>query len=82
VGQLPGHDRASFAALADSGTLHSPWQPVGSTNLDGYSHGQYVVVPGETDRQLLISMIDRFDTQADAVGLAAGSAALASRPTR
>jgi UPF0755 protein len=81
VGQLPGHDQTRFAALADGGTLHSPWQPVGSTNLDGLlGTGEYVVVPGETDRQLLVSMIDRFDTQADAVGLAAGSAALGLTP--
>jgi UPF0755 protein len=81
VGQLPGHDEAHFAALAVSGTLHSPWQPVGSTNLDGLlGTGEYVVVPGETDSQLLTLMIDRFDTEADAVGLTAGSAALGLTP--
>jgi UPF0755 protein len=81
VGQLPGHDEAHFAALANSGTLHSPWQPVGSTNLDGLlGTGEYVVVPGETDSQLLTLMIDRFDTEADAAGLTAGSAALGLTP--
>jgi UPF0755 protein len=39
-----------------------------------------VVVPGETDSQLLTLMIDRFDTEADAVGLTAGSAALGLTP--
>ena len=81
VGQLPGHDEAQFAALAAGGTLHSPWQPVGSNNLDGLlGTGEYVVVPGETDSQLLTLMIDRFDTEADAVGLTAGSAALGLPP--
>jgi UPF0755 protein len=81
VGQLPGHDQATFASLATSGTVHSPWQPVGSTNLDGLlGTGTYVVVPGETDRQLLTIMVDRFDTEADRVGLAAGSAALGFTP--
>jgi UPF0755 protein len=81
VGQLPGHDRARFAALAASGTVHSPWQPVGSTNLDGLlGTGRYVVVPGETDTQLLTAMVDRFDAHADALGLAAGSAALGLTP--
>jgi UPF0755 protein len=81
VGQLPGHDRATFAALATGGTLHSPWQPVGSTNLDGLlGTGEYVVVPGETDSRLLAKMIDRFDTEADGLGLTAGSAALGLTP--
>jgi UPF0755 protein len=39
-----------------------------------------VVVPGETDRQLLTDMIDRFDTVADGLGLAAGSAKLGLTP--
>jgi UPF0755 protein len=81
VGQLPGHDSSTFAALATSGQLRSPWQPAGSTNLDGLlGTGTYVVVPGETDRQLLTAMIDRFDTEADALGLAAGSATLGLTP--
>ncbi|MGD0393428.1 MAG: endolytic transglycosylase MltG [Acidimicrobiales bacterium] len=81
VGDLPGHDQAAFAALAASGTLHSPWQPAGVTNLDGLlGTGTYVVVPGETDRQLLTDMIDRFDTVADGLGLAAGSAKLGLTP--
>ena len=81
VGQLPGHDQATFSALATGGSLRSPWQPVGSNNLDGLlGVGTYVVVPGETDRQLLTKMIDRFDTEADGVGLAAGSAALGLTP--
>ncbi len=39
-----------------------------------------MVVPGETDRQLLTLMIDRFDTEADRLGLATGSAALGLTP--
>jgi UPF0755 protein len=81
VGQLPGHQQAAFAALADGGTLHSPWQPVGVTSLDGLlGTGVYVVVPGETDTDLLTSMIDRFDNQADALGVTSGSAALGLTP--
>jgi peptidoglycan lytic transglycosylase G len=81
VGQLPGHSAPAFEAVATSGTLHSPWQPAGSTNLDGLlGTGVYTVVPGETDRDLLAKMIDRFNTQADALGLAAGSARLGYTP--
>jgi UPF0755 protein len=39
-----------------------------------------VVVPGETDSQLLTQMIDRFDNKATALGLAAGSASLGLTP--
>jgi len=81
IGQLPGHDARTFQAVATGGTLHSPWQPVGSTSLEGLlGTGVYVVVPGETDSQLLTKMIDRFDIQAAALGLAAGSARLGLTP--
>jgi UPF0755 protein len=74
VAQLPGHDGTAFLALATGGTLHSPWSPPGSANLDGLlGAGTYRVLPGETDTQLLIQMIDRFDQMAKSVGLA-GSA--------
>ena len=64
-----------------AGRVRSPWQPAGSNNLDGLlGVGTYVVVPGETDRQLLTKMVDRFDTEADGLGLAAGSAALGLTP--
>ena len=78
---VAGPRRSALRRPGHSGTLHSPWQPVGSTNLDGLlGTGDYVVVPGETDSQLLTVMIDRFDTEADAVGLTAGSAALGLTP--
>ncbi len=81
VGQLPGHDQAAFAALADGGTVRSPFQPAGVTNLDGLlGTGTYTVVPGETDRQLLVDMVDRFNTRADAMDLTRGSAALGLTP--
>jgi UPF0755 protein len=81
VGQLPGHGQSAFDALATEGTVHSPWEPVGSTNLDGLlGTGTYVIVPGESDHQLLTDMVDRFDNEADALGLTAGSAKLGFTP--
>ena len=72
---------AAFAALATGGTVHSPWQPVGVTSLDGLlGTGVYVVVPGETNLDLLTSMVDRFDNEADALGVTSGSAALGLTP--
>jgi UPF0755 protein len=81
VGQLPGHSQTAFQALASGGTVHSPWQPAGVTSLDGLlGTGTYVVVPGETDNQLLIDMVDRFDTEANSLNVTAGSAALGLTP--
>lgn len=81
VGQLPGRDGASFGALADGGQVRSPWEPAGVDNLDGLlGTGTYTVLPGETDRQLLTQMIDRFDGLADRLDLAAGSARLGLTP--
>lgn len=81
VGQLPGHSKAGFLAVAGGGTVHSPWQPAGVTSLDGLlGTGRYVILPGESDTQLLTAMIDRFDREADSIGLANGSAQLGLTP--
>jgi UPF0755 protein len=81
VGQLPGHDAATFEHTATDGTVHSPWQPAGSTNLDGLlGTGGYTIVPGETDTGLLTQMVDRFDALADKLDLTAGAAKLGLTP--
>ncbi len=81
VGQISGHDPAHFLSLANSGTLRSPYEPGGSTNLDGLvGTGTYLVVPGESDETLLGDMIDRFNTLADSVGLTTQAAALGETP--
>ena len=81
VGQLPGHFADTFNHLATSGEVRSPWQPPGVTSLEGLlGTGTYTVVPGETDRQLLTKMVDRFDSSAARLGLAAQSAQLGFTP--
>ncbi len=81
VDQLPGHDGTAFLALATGGTLHSPWSPPGSTRLDGLlGAGAYQVLPGETDAQLLIHMIDRFNDMANSDGLASGAHRMGRTP--
>ncbi len=81
VGQLPGHDATAFEKVATGGTVHSPWLPAGSTNLDGLlGTGTYTVVPGETDTQLLTAMVDRFDALATSVHLTTASAAIGLTP--
>jgi UPF0755 protein len=81
VGQLPDHQAAAFLRLATGGTVRSPWQPAGSNNLDGLlGTGEYLVVPGESDTQLLTSMIDRFDALAKELDLNGGAAKLDLTP--
>ncbi|MHB1712287.1 MAG: endolytic transglycosylase MltG, partial [Acidimicrobiales bacterium] len=81
VGQFPGHTTRTFEALATGGSIHSPWQPAGGSNLDGLlGTGTYQILPGETDTQLLTQMIDRFDRQANAMQLPSRAAALGLTP--
>ena len=81
VGQLPGHDADTFLTAATDGSVRSPWQPAGVTSLEGLlATGTYTILPGETDRQLLTSMVDRFDTLAARAGLATGAERLGYTP--
>jgi UPF0755 protein len=81
VGLLAGHGAPQFLALATSGQVTSPYQPAGSTNLDGLlGTGTYLVLPGETDTVLLHQMIDRFDATATRVDLTRKAAALGVTP--
>ena len=81
VGQIAGHDPAHFLSLANSGTLRSPFEPAGSTNLDGLvGTGTYLVLPGESDQTLLQAMIDRFTALANSVGVTSGASALGVTP--
>jgi UPF0755 protein len=73
---VPRFSAPKFLALATSAAHRSPWQPPGSTNLDGLlGTGTYIVVPGETAPELLGQMIDRFDAEAATMGLTTAAAA-------
>jgi UPF0755 protein len=81
VGLLAGHGASPFLTLATSGQVRSPYQPAGSTSLEGLlGPGTYLVLPGESDTTLLGQMIDRFDTTATQVGLTQKAAALGLTP--
>ena len=78
---VPRFSRSGFLRAVASGTHPSPWQPPGSDNLDGLlGTGTYIVVPGETDTELLGHMVDRFDTEAQGIGLATAAAAAGVTP--
>ncbi|MHB8592855.1 MAG: endolytic transglycosylase MltG [Acidimicrobiales bacterium] len=81
VGQIRGHDASAFASLVTSGVVVSRFEPAGSGNLDGLlGTGYYIVGRGESDTELLVQMVDRFDAQASAAGLVPMAASLGITP--
>ena len=69
VGALPGHDRAAFLALAQSGQVRSKYQGDQVSNEGFTWPDTYFVSPHETDLQILQTIVAEFDKHGDAVGL-------------
>ncbi len=69
VGALPGHDRAAFLALAQSGQVKSKYQG-GQQSVEGFTWPDTYFVEGQTDAQILQTIVSEFDEHADAVNLA------------
>ncbi len=81
VGALPGHSAAHFLAVADGGTVRSPFEPAGSADLEGLLFPDtYTVTPGESDATILGQMIGRFDQVAAQIGLARAPAGVGVSP--
>ncbi|HZQ57625.1 MAG TPA: endolytic transglycosylase MltG [Acidimicrobiales bacterium] len=77
VGKLPGLSAQRFLDDAASGQVRSRYQPANVTSLEGFVFPDtYFVDQGETEAQLLQTMVDRFDQVADAVNLATPSTGL------
>ena len=70
VGNIPGLSADRFLAVAQSGAIHSQFQPPGSTSLEGLLYADtYFVEKGDDETKLLAKMVDNFDRQASAVGM-------------
>jgi peptidoglycan lytic transglycosylase G len=70
VGEIRGHDRDAFLALAQSGQVRSRYQG-DQPSVEGFTWPDtYFVSPDETDAQILQSIVDAFDRHADSAGLA------------
>lgn len=81
VGALPGHRAAVFQALAEGGTIRSPFEPAGTNDLEGLLFPDtYTVTPGEPDAAILTQMIQRFDQVADRIGLNSAPATVGVSP--
>jgi UPF0755 protein len=73
LGAAPGDIATSFVKV--SHTVPSPFQPAGNHSLEGLlGTGDYQVTADETAKELLTTMVDRFDRQAAAAGLNAKTA--------
>ena len=68
VGQLPGHSTRRLRGRRDQRArcTRRGSRPARPTSTGLLGTGLYTVVPGETDRELLTKMVDRFNAQADA----------------
>jgi UPF0755 protein len=68
VGALPGHDRAAFLSLAQSGQLRSKYQG-DQVSVEGFTWPDTYFVEGMCDREILQTIVSEFDHHGDAVGL-------------
>ncbi len=74
VGQLPGRSADRFRAIAVSGTVRSKFQPATVTSLEGLTWPDtYLVASTDTEQSILRTLVDAFDRNADAAGLAASA---------
>lgn len=83
VGALPrvGLSSAGFLAAAEGGSVRSPYEPAGVNNLEGLLFpATYQVRQGETEVDLLETMVEAFDQRAASLGLSAAAAKLHETP--
>lgn len=71
---MPGHDADDFLQAATSGSVRSKFQPADVKSLEGLLFPDtYFVDEDASDAQILQQMVDRFDEQADKIGLSAAA---------
>jgi UPF0755 protein len=71
VDQMPNRTGEAFLEATKNGSARSKYQPEGSNNLEGLLWPDtYRVSEGEDEIDILTSMVENFDTHADAAGLA------------
>ncbi len=76
-----GISAAQFDAAALGGQVRSPYQPAGTSSLEGLLFpATYPVTAGETADQLVQYMVSTFDQHAAALGLSAAAARLHVTP--
>src|SRR6202011_4019690 len=67
---LPGHTKAAFLGLANSGQIRSHYQPASTNSLEGLLYPDTAFVgTTETDASVLRRLVTHFDQVADQLGL-------------
>jgi|GEM_PF-305762 len=70
LASLPGDLAHAFSDQGRASEVRSPFEPSPGASLEGLiGSGTYRILPGESGRALLASMVARFDAEARAVGL-------------
>lgn len=81
VGSLPGRNAADVLAAANSGQVHSRYQPAGSNNLEGLLFpATYQVKADESYVAILQKMVTAFDDNAGNAGLDQAAVTLGMPP--
>ncbi len=81
VGSLPGRSGPAFLALVNSGVVRSPYEPPGTSSLEGLlGPGVYEVPDVMGDRALLTMMVDHFDVMAAGAGISTAPSAVGVTP--
>jgi UPF0755 protein len=80
---MPGHSMSAFLDEADSGKFQSKNVKLGTTNLQGYLFPDtYYLAEDTTNKQIIQTMLDRFDEIAAKQNLTANAKAIGYTPTQ
>ena len=75
IGQLPGHTKEGFLAVANSGTVRSKYMPPTVKSLEGFLFPDtYFIGANETDTSIAQKLLARFDEIGDRIGLSNSAA--------
>lgn len=81
VGRLPGRSAPRFLEVAESGSVRSPVQPPGSTNLEGVLFPEtYFVEAKDDEAGILARMVGAFDQAANELDIRGAAARLGITP--
>jgi UPF0755 protein len=81
VAELPGRSAERFLEVAGSGVVRSQYQPAGSTNVEGLILPEtYFLGKDDDETAILRRMVEAFDQEASAQGIATAAARLKVSP--
>lgn len=81
VGQVPGHSKDRFLAVAGDGSVRSQFQPPATSNLEGLLLPEtYYIEPGDDEQDILSRMVGGMDQAAKDLDIVNGSARLGISP--